>query len=136
MGNVEGSHIWKHAHAVWKEILNTAGGRGRKAGGAPRALGGQSEKTEGWSLVSLRVGFFFFFPSTCGSWCQEQNLKSQNFIEFSFGIQKNLFDFSSPSLFFLSHVFPLRIFISTHMPQRGSSYHLEKYAFLTFWKEL
>ena len=60
MGNVEGSHIWKHAHAVWKEILNTAGGRGRKAGGAPRALGGQSEKTEGWSLVSLRVGFFFF----------------------------------------------------------------------------
>ena len=79
---------------------------------------------------------FFFFPSTCGSWCQEQNLKSQNFIEFSFGIQKNLFDFSSPSLFFLSHVFPLRIFISTHMPQRGSSYHLEKYAFLTFWKGL
>lgn len=58
MGNVEGSHIWKHAHAVWKEILNTAGGRRRNVAGAPRALGGQSEKTEGWSLFSLQ-GFFF-----------------------------------------------------------------------------
>lgn len=134
MGNVEGSHIWKHAHVVWKEILNTAGGRSRNVAGAPRALGGQSEKT---GLVPLQSsGFFFFFPSTCGCWCQEQNLKSQNFIEFSFGIQKNLFDFSSPSLFLLSHVFPLRIFISTHMPQRGSSYHLEKYVFLIFWKGL
>ena len=58
MGNVEGSHIWKHAHAVWKEILNTAGGRRRNVAEAPRALGGQSEKTEGWSLFSLQ-GFFF-----------------------------------------------------------------------------
>lgn len=71
MRNVVGIHLEGHMYSVWKKKILFQEGEVEIIVGEPRALGGQSGKTEGYSVFNFEG--FYFFPSTYRLGCQKQN---------------------------------------------------------------